>query len=163
MLYSVKMEPRVSFGLGLRHYVTTLAACLLTSDSAKTVFYTLLHPDEAASHLYVSKGFAPSWLYFLLMVTSLLLGAFIWSESAASAARKSRARQAFIWVWPFYVITMIVRYVIAVQVAGSVNRLHDVFAYYVLGIAIIILIGSLVFLHFQSSSSNDLFFAQKAA
>jgi hypothetical protein len=163
LFYSLRREPRVSFGRGVRHYFITLAAALVTAESADTAFYELFHPSYAVSYFYVPMGFAPAWLYFSLMVTSMLLGVFIWVESAAAAARKSRSRTAFIWIWPIYVAIMLVRVVITVQAHGGVNRLHEVVADYTLGIAFIALIGLLVFLHFHSSHSNDLFFPKTSA
>ena len=163
MYHSVKLAPPVTWRLGIRHYIVTLAVALMTSDDIYMAFYSVTHPQFAVSHFYVPKGFAPDWLYFSLRVLVMLLGSVIWLETAASAARKARARTAFLWVWPFYMAVGMIEYVIAVQSHGPMKGIGYFFMFYVLGISFLGFLGFGVYLHFRSPSSDGLFLSQKAA
>jgi hypothetical protein len=163
MYHSVKLAPPVTWRLGIRHYIVTLAVALVTSDDTYLAFYSVTHPQFAVSHFYVPKGFAPDWLYFSLRVAAMLLGVVIWLESAASAARKARARTAFLWIWPFYVVVMLVEYLLVVQSHGAMKGIGYFFMFYVLGIAFLAFLGFVVYSHFRTRSSDDLFLSQKAA
>jgi hypothetical protein len=163
MYYSIKVAPRVSWRLGIRHYLVTLAAALITAGDAYRALYSLTHPEYVMTHFYVPKGFAPNWLYFSLTFASMILGVIIWLEAAASAARKPRARKAFLWVWPFYVVAALIQYVIVVQSHESYNSVGHLFVLYTFGIAAIAFLGFLIYLHFRSPTSDDLFLSHKAA
>jgi hypothetical protein len=162
MYHSIKLSPPVTWRLGIRHYIVTLAAALITSDDTHLALYSVTHLQYAMAHFYVPRGFAPDWLYFSLMVAAMVLGVIIWLESAASAARKPRARKAFLWVWPFYVAVATIRYVIVVQSHGPMKGIGYFFMVYVFGVTGIAFLGSMVYLHFHSSSSDDLFLSRKA-
>jgi hypothetical protein len=136
---------------------------MLTSWDVYRVFFYVTHPQLAVAYLYVPKGFMPAWLYFMLRVVSIILGAIIWGESAALAARKLKARRLFLQVWPFYVILFLVQYVTIVQASGVARSSGYFFAYYIFGIVIQVFFGFVIYLHFRSSSSDAIFFPSKAA
>jgi hypothetical protein len=157
MFHSGKLVPPVTWRLWIRHYIVTLGAALIVSDDCRWASYSVTHPQYAMDHFYVPKGFAPDWLYFSIRVASMIVAMIIWCESAASAARKPRARTAFLWIWPFYVALSMVDYVLVVQSHGPMK---DIGYFYVGGIAMIAFFGTVIYLHFRSASSDDLFTSQ---
>lgn len=163
MYYSIKLAPRVTWRLGVRHYLVTLAAALITSDDAHQALYSLTHPQDVMARFYIPKGFAPDWLWFSVTITSTILGVIIWLEAAASAARKPRARKAFLWLWPFYVATGLIQYLIVVQSHESSKSIGYFLVIYFLGAMVIAFLGLVIYLHFRSTSSDDLFLSHKAA
>jgi hypothetical protein len=163
MNYSIRLVPPVTWRLGVRHYIVTLFAALITSDDAVLAIYSLVHPQYPIAQFYVPRGFASDWLYFSSKVAQMILGLVIWIESGAAAARKPRGRSAFLRLWPLYTVVVCFNYSIFVQSHGFVRGNGGFFSFYVVGTAIIVLISFLVYLHFRSSSSDDLFRSQKAA
>jgi hypothetical protein len=163
MFSSLKKPPVVPWRLGLRHFIVTAAVVVLTSEETHAVFYSVIHPKLAVAHYYVPKGFAPAWLYFCLSVAYIFLGSVIWGNSASLAARRPKARQVFLRIWPFYVILGLFHYVLAVQEHGVVTGIGSFFIYYILFTATCAFISFAFYLHYRSSSSDVLFFSQPAA
>lgn len=163
MLHSLKQPPIVPWRLRLRHFVATAAVSVLTSEDAYAVFFYLTHPQAAFANFYVPKGFAPGWLYFSLNVAGIIMGAIIWLESAALATRKAKARPVFLIIWPIYVVTFLIGSMAVVQAHDDITGTGQLFAFYILAPAFILLLALVIDLHFRSPSSDDLFLPQQAA
>ena len=163
MYHSLKQSPVVPWRLGLRHFVVVAAVSVLTSEDAYAVLFTVTHPQAAFASYYEPKGFAPSWLYFTLSIADIILGAIIWSKSAALAARKAKARPVFLIVWPIYVAVFLIQSVAVIQAHGYVTSTGRFFAFYILAPTLILFVAFVIDLHFRSPSSDDLFLSQKAA
>jgi len=102
-------------------------------------------------------------LAFSFKVVSTILGAIIWTGAFGLAMRKPKDRTVFLRVWPFYVIFWLIEYVVIVQAHGIVTSSGYFFGFYILGTAILAFWGFVIYLHFHSTSSDDLFLSNKAA
>ena len=159
---AMKRLPPVPRNLKIRHFLVTLAVVILTAPAVYTVLFSVTHPQLAFTDLYVTNGFVPAWLVFSLHVAGIILGAIVCTQSSLLARRVSKARPVFLRLWPFLVLVWLIESLPNAQEIKARNISNGVLAIYTI-FAIVAWggIGSLIYWHYRSSSSDALFLQTK--
>jgi len=155
---AMKRQPSVPRGLKVRHFLATLAVVILTAPAVYMVFFSVTHPQLAFADFYVANGIAPAWLVFSLRVAGVVLGAILCTQASLLARRVAKARQVFLRLWPFLVLVWLIESFPNAQEMQARNISVGVLvAYGFLAILVWSVVGSLVFWHVRSLSSDVLF------